>query len=173
MDEDAVLLLSACSLFCWSYLIYQIFRLMTPLRTMKFDKAGRAAAQLMRESEHAPAASLVRSLLPVDLMLSRLARGGIGDIDKPDVRHFRKMLSVLALCALVLIALTLGALKAPSEATGYAADAIILAVAMVIGSVAEYRAKSSARLIIETCEKAREQAEAEAERRNLKKRERA
>jgi len=173
MDEDAVLLLSACSLFCWSYLIYQIFRLVTPLRTMKFDKAGRAAAQLMQASKFAPAPSAVRSLLPIDLMLTRLARGGISDSDKADVKQFRKMLSVLALCALVLIALTLGALKAPPEATGYAADAIILAVAMVIGSVAEYRAKSSARLIIETCEKGEEEAKAQAERKVRNKRERS
>lgn len=163
MDEDAVLLLGACSIFCWTYLLYQIFRLFTPLRTMKFDKPGRLAADLMRQSPHAPPAQLVRSMLPVDLMITRLTRGGISEADKPDVRHFRKMLAVLALCALVLIALTLGALKAPAEATGYAADAIVLAVAMVIGTVAEYRAKSASRLIIETCRSGEAEAQAKAE----------
>jgi hypothetical protein len=169
MDEDAVLLLGACSIFCWSYLIYQIFRLFTPLRTMKFDKSGRLAADLMRQSPHAPQAQFVRSVLPVDLMITRLTRGGISEADKPDVRHFRKMLAVLALCALVLIALTLGALKAPAEATGYAADAIVLAVAMVAGAVAEYRAKSAAKLIIETCETEEAQTRAAAEAKRRKK----
>jgi hypothetical protein len=79
------------------------------------------------------------------------------------------MLAVLALCALVLIALTLGALKAPAEATGYAADAIVLAVAIVAGAVDEYREKSAAKLIIETCETEEAQARAAAEAKRRKK----
>ncbi len=170
MDQDAVLLLGACSVFCWFYLFYQAFRLLRPLHTMTANKAGKEAAQMMRQNAHAPAPAMVRSMLPVDLMITRLTRGGICEEDKPDVRHFRKMLAVLALCALVLVALTLGALKAPAEATGYAADAIVLAVAMVIGSVAEYRAKSAAKLIVEICRNEEKLAQEKAERKKGKNR---